>query len=112
TKDGSGNGALVEIPATIGFLQKNFSMSSFILNLLMHKPLDHLRLNGPLYRLGLLNRVWLSPEMSDGKTMIKLAKRMMQNRFEIINLFFHSASLKAGLTPYSKTEENEKRIIK
>jgi len=107
----SPDGRLVEIPATVGFLQRNFALSNSILRTVTRKPLRRLRLGGILSQLGLVNKVWLSPENSDSKTMIKLAKRMMRQNFPVINLFFHSSSLKAGLTPFVKTDEDEKQFF-
>ena len=65
-----------------------------------------------LNRLHLVNKAWLNPENSDSKTMIALAKRMMKNQYRIINMMFHSSTLKPGLTPFIKTGEDGKRFIK
>jgi hypothetical protein len=58
-----------------------------------------------------LNKVWLSPENSDSKTMIELARRMMINKYKCINMFFHSTSLKAGQSPYVTTVNDEVRFM-
>lgn len=110
TNEGSMNGDLIEVPATIGFLQNNFGLSNYILKRLKRKPIDRLRLVGLLHRLKLLNKVWLSPEVSDSKSMIKLTRCMMRKKYSLINMVFHSSSLKAGLTPFVKTKADEKRF--
>lgn len=107
----SSNGHLVEIPATIGYFQRNFAMCNRILKALMQRPANHLVLHKVLYKLNLLNRVWLSPEVADGKTMIRLARRMLRNKSKLINLFFHSPSLKSGLTPFVRTREDENKLF-
>jgi hypothetical protein len=91
------NGHMLEIPATVGFFQKNFALCNYILQALRRKPINKLRLMGILDRLNFLNKVWLSPENSDSKKMIKLTQRMMCNGYRFVNLMFHSTSLKAGL---------------
>ena len=104
-------GQLVEIPATIAFLQQNFVFSSRVSNLLKSKFLRKLRLKGILYRLNLLNQVWLSPEMSDSERMIKITKVMIRKGFRLVNMFFHSTSLLAGLGPFVKNAEEEKQFL-
>ncbi len=108
----SADGAMIEIPATIGFLQQNFALCNSILETAKRFPIKYLRPAGILYRLRLVNKVWLSPEVTDGKTMAKLAQRMMKNNYPVINLVFHSPALKAGLTPFVKTEEDEGRFLR
>lgn len=109
--DQSPNGHLLEVPATIGFLQRNFAVAGYLHKMLSRKPAKHLRLIGILSRLRLLNRVWLSPEVSDSEKMINLIHSMNANGASIINMVFHSSCLKAGLTPYTRTKEDERRLI-
>jgi peptidoglycan/xylan/chitin deacetylase (PgdA/CDA1 family) len=106
----SKNGGFMEVPATIGYLQKDFEFSNFLLKLFKRGPVRKLRLVGILDKLNILNKVWLSPENSDSKAMIKLARRMMNNKYNLINMFFHSTSLKAGQSPYVKTVNDEVRF--
>jgi len=102
---------LLEVPATIGYLQQNFTQCNAVHKLLSTRPINRLRLVGILYRLNLLNKVWLSPEQSDSGQMIALAARMIKQKSAIINLFFHSTALKAGLTEYVRTGADEERFL-
>lgn len=43
--------------------------------------------------------------------MIRLARRMMANDYEVINLFFHSPSLKCGLSPFVRTKDDEREFL-
>jgi hypothetical protein len=104
-------GQLLEVPATIGYLQRNFARCNKIHKFLSRKPINRLRIIGILHRLHLLNKVWLSPEQSDSKQMIKLTNCLIKKKYKIINLFFHSTALKAGLTDYVRTVSDEKRFI-
>ncbi len=104
------DGDLIEVPVTVGFLQRNFSRSNYMLKALRRRPINKLRLGGILDRLRLLNKVWLSPEVSNSETMIRLAQIMRQNDYDVLNLVFHSPSLKVGLTPFTRTEDDEKRL--
>ncbi|MFZ3137482.1 MAG: polysaccharide deacetylase family protein [Thermodesulfovibrionales bacterium] len=106
----SNSGALMEVPATVGYLQRNFELSNFLLKLIKRGSIRKLRLVGILNKLNILNKVWLSPENSDSKTMIELTMQMMNNKYKLINMFFHSTSLKAGKSPYVRSENDEVRF--
>ncbi len=103
---------LIEIPATVGFLQSNFPVSDFIYNMSVRYPFRLFRLAGILDLLHINNKVWLSPEVSNSKQMIALAKRMIKNRHMFLNMVFHSSTLKAGLTPFVRTLDDEKRFLR
>lgn len=105
-------GELLEVPATVGFLQKDFARSNRMLRSFTRTPLNRLRLYGLFYRLNLLNRVWLSPEYSGSRDMIRLAKNMRSNGYGIINMAFHSPNLYAGMTPFVKSADDEKAFLK
>lgn len=104
-------GALVEVPATVGFLQRRFSLANSIIKALSKPPLSALRLKGLLWRANLVNKVWLSPEYNDAATMIRLVRRMKENHFACINMTFHSPCLTPGLTPFVRTAEDKKAFI-
>lgn len=103
---------LLEIPATVGFLQPNYKLCNKMFNTISNSKLKHFRMIGVLDKLKMLNKVWLSPETSDGMEMIKLANSMKREGYVFLNMFFHSSSLKAGLTPFTKSVEDEKIIMK
>jgi hypothetical protein len=106
----SPDGPMVEVPVTIGFLQKNFSRCNRILKNLSRNYICKLKLIGIMYRLHLLNRIWLSPEFSNSKEMIKLTQMMTKKNYEILNMTFHSSSLIGGLSPFVKTKEDERQF--
>jgi hypothetical protein len=93
-------GALVEIPATIGFLggRPRFGMR---LREWALRPLPRrLRMVGIVDRLGIAAQRWLSPEVSTGGEMVRLARVLVGAGAEYLNLTFHSPTLSAGLTPF------------
>jgi len=96
------NEEIIEIPVTIGFLRKNFSLSNRVLNGIKKSYLRHFSIIGLLSTMKLINLVWLSPELNNGKDMIKLSRVMMQKHYKIINMTFHSSSLKEGLNQFVK----------
>ncbi len=104
-------GHIWEVPATVGFLRKNFALSNYILNLARVRTFSHFRIAGILCRLNITQKAWLSPETSDSGTMIKLAKMVMKNNYPFMNVFFHSNSLQAGLTPFVRTKDDERKFL-
>ena len=104
------NGQLLEIPATIGFLQSNFAAANRKMKKLERPFARKLHIAGILERLGLLNKTWLSPEMSSVNDMIKLAERMQKNMYSVLNFTFHSTSLKVGSSPFVKKDIDKRKF--
>lgn len=97
------SGAMLELPATAGYLQRGYRWYARIEHLIRRRPLRWLHLLGILDRLSLLNRVTLSPECASARQMIALLDTMQALGFDYANLFFHSPTLLPGLTPFVKT---------
>ncbi|MHB8481171.1 MAG: polysaccharide deacetylase family protein [Nitrospiria bacterium] len=106
------DGRMLEVPASIGFVQSNHKAANLIVEMLRKPLIKHFRLIGLFDRLGLLQKVWLSPEQSDSGNMITLTRRLIQRKAPLINLFFHSPALQPGLTPYVRNQEEKLRFIK
>ncbi len=104
-------GSLLEIPASIGYLQGNWALRNMIFNTLKRKPLSRLGFIGLTDRLHLNNKVYLTPELYEGEQLIKLARRFMKDGHKLINMFFHSTTLKAGLTNFDKVGNDEKLFL-
>jgi hypothetical protein len=104
-------GALLQVPATVGFLQKDFALCQLISKATENQLGRKLRTKGILDRLRLVNKVWLSPETAEVRTMMALAERMKKNKYPCINLFFHSTSLLPGLSTFVLSQSDEKRFI-
>jgi peptidoglycan/xylan/chitin deacetylase (PgdA/CDA1 family) len=109
--DTSPESYLLEVPATIGFLQSNQELCDSIYNTISDSRLRHFRLRGVLDRLNLLNKVWLSPEPDTSEKMIRLASMLGKKEFPVLNMFFHSPSLRHGLTHFTKTVEEERELF-
>ncbi len=104
-------GDLLQVPATVGFLQSNFAVANRILRAIRNSPFDAMRISGALGTIKLLNRVNLSPELDNDREMAKLTKLLMKKGFHCVNLFFHSPSLVAGLTPFVNDEWERRKFI-
>lgn len=98
---------LVELPATVGYLQSSFTLCNFSTTLFTSKPWSRLKVHSLLRRLNLVNKVSLSPELANAENMIRLTKTLIRKKYRFINMFFHSPSLTAGLSPFVKTKQQE-----
>jgi hypothetical protein len=111
-KSGSPDSSILEVPATIGFLQDNYDRCNACLKTISGSALRHFRLIGVLDKLNIINKVWLSPESDDAGKMIQLAESIKRNKYPILNMFFHSPSLQHGLTHFTKTKEEEMELTR
>ncbi len=106
------NGALIEIPISTGFLQKNYIFYNRLFKFLQNRSIAiKFRAIGILNALRILNKVSLNPERFSEKEMVALVKVLRLKGAKILNLTFHSTSLKAGFSPFTKTEQDEQRIF-
>jgi hypothetical protein len=110
TSRGPSANQLLEVPATVGFAQKRYLLCNKILKQVRKIPFKYLRIYGLLDHLKMVNKIMLSPETSDGNSMIQLCKSMMINNYPILNMFFHSTSLMEGLSPFVKTKADVARF--
>jgi hypothetical protein len=97
-------GRLLEIPPTVGFLQRNFRRCTAIRKIFEKPFSQRLHILGILERTGLLNRRWLSPELSSSKDLIRLTESFIEEEHSFLNMSFHSTSLLPGRSPFVKTE--------
>ena len=105
-------GALLELPATVGFLQNNFERCQRWTRYLENDFGKMFKMKGILSRLRLLNKVWLSPELAEASDMIQLARRMDVMGHPCLNMSFHSTTLMAGLSPFVKVKSDEVRFMR
>jgi hypothetical protein len=104
-------GRMLEVPATIGFTQGNFRRCNDLFRAFQKRPLSRLHLIGVTDRLRLLNRVYLSPEVSTADQMIALTRRLVQMKIPFVNFFFHSPTLLAGCSPFVRSDTERKQFL-
>jgi len=103
---------ILEVPATIGFLQDNYDLCNKCLKTISGSALRHFRLIGILDKLNVINKVCLSPEPDNAEKMIRLAESMKRNGYQLLNMFFHSTSLQHGLNHFTKTKEEAEELTR
>lgn len=103
---------LWELPVTLGFTRRNFSLWSKTLNIIENTPLRYLRLIGILQRAGIVKRVWLNFEDTSADDMLQLIDVLETLNVPCICLTVHSSSLHTGGNPYSHCEDAVERILR
>jgi hypothetical protein len=96
-------GSLLEVPATVDFLQTPRQLASAAYRSIRSRVPFGGKVLAVLDRLGALNRVSISPELDDAPRMIRLTKVLLARGAKIINMFFHSPSLLERCSPYVRT---------
>lgn len=94
---------ILEIPVTAGFTRSNYMFWRRVHQRLSGKILRHLHLIGLLWRLKLVKKVYLSPELADTNDMKALVCAEMRNKHTVIHMFLHSSSLITSTNGYSRT---------
>lgn len=100
----SRRGSVVEVPPTVGFTRTPWERWAAVDRAARWRPLRPLHLPGILARTGIVERVALSPEISTAESMAELTRAALDQDLPILNLFFHSATLRPGTTPFVGTE--------
>lgn len=91
---------LLEIPLTVGFSGLLRRWGQGVHRLASAPALAPCRPVGVLARLGLVNKVWLSPEGFLSPEHIRLTKDLYADGLRVFSFAFHSPSVVPGHTPY------------
>lgn len=108
----SENGRLMEVPVTIGFLQKNMKLCAYLRKNLLKPVIKKIHILGALNRLKLLNYRWLSPETTSAQDMVKLAKTFTKTGHQSLNMFLHTTALVPGKSPFVSDYKQLKRLLR
>jgi hypothetical protein len=100
------DGALIELPMSIGYSRPPSMPWTGLHRLLSTRLLRRLRLRGVAARLGLLKRISLSPETDSVADMLTLTRRLLDAGIGHLHLFFHSPSLRPGLSEFNPDAES------
>jgi hypothetical protein len=99
------------VPATVGFMPRNAILRAALAGVRDTSPVESAA-GALMRRAHLVFRTWLSPEQSTGEGMVRLSRAVArQGRTPFLNMVFHSSSLMAGNTPFTRTVADEDRFL-
>lgn len=106
------NGGLLEIPVTVALLGVLRSIGPWLFRAVSSPVAKACRLPGICARLGLLERIRLSPEGTRLSEAKRLTRALLRNqRHQVFVLSYHSPSLEPGHTPYVQTQRDLDRFL-
>ena len=100
------DGQLMELPMSIGYSRPPSLPWRGLHRLLSIRALRRLHLRGVAARVGLLKRIALSPETDSVEDMLTLTRRLLDAGVGHLHLFFHSPSLRPGLSQFAPDEDS------
>jgi hypothetical protein len=98
------NPALLEIPLSIGYTGLFASTRNVAYTLTMNERLKALHVPGILARLGLIERITLTPEGISFEELRRLSRALLRKGHRVFNFTYHSPSLAPGNTPYVRSD--------
>ncbi|OLB80775.1 MAG: hypothetical protein AUI15_41085 [Actinobacteria bacterium 13_2_20CM_2_66_6] len=104
------DGGLLEMPMSIGYNRTPFAVWDAVRRALASRPLRPLHLTGLAARLGIVKRIFLSPEIQSVPDMLALSRCLIDGGARQLHMFFHSPSLRPGLSPHSPTAAAVQRL--
>lgn len=97
---------LLEIPSTIGMLGPLANRVRMADAILASRRCQRLRLTGLLARIGLLDRIGLSPEGTRIDEAKLLTRHLLERGYRVFTMSYHSPSVEPGNTPYVRTQDD------
>jgi len=96
--------ALLEIPLSIGYTGLLADTGNLAYTLTMNERLKALHVPGILARLGVIERITLTPEGISFEEQRRLTRALLRRGNRVFSFTYHSPSLAPGNTPYVRNE--------
>jgi hypothetical protein len=104
-------GGILEIPLTRGYVGMLSPFGPRLEGVLEAPPSQTCRLPGVLSRLGLIDRITLTPEGIPPNQHRSLIRAMIARGIRVFTLTYHSPSLAPGNTPYVRNSADLRRFM-
>jgi hypothetical protein len=104
------DGPLVEIPITWGYNRFASGRWPGLHRVLHTRFARAVHLAGLASRLGLAKRTVLSPELESVQDMLAISRGALEGGVRHLHLFFHSVSLRPGLSPWTSSVKGVERM--
>jgi hypothetical protein len=102
---------LLEVPCTTGYIGLAKRAGSQVHPIADSRALRPMRLVGVMAKLGILNKVVLSPEASTLDEMKALVRSSVARGLRVFSLTLHSPSADVGCTPYVRSHADLERFL-
>jgi len=107
-----GDPALLEIPLSIGYVGLLAPTGPMAYSLTMNGRLKAMHVPGILARLGLIERITLTPEGISFEEQRRLTRALLRHGHRVFSFTYHSPSLAAGNTPYVRSEADLRSFLR
>lgn len=105
------DGRLLQLPSTAGYCGVLSPLGNPLHGIVASPPLERARFKAAFSRLGLLERIRLSPEGHSLADLKRLTRRLLADGTKVLTFSFHSPSLRPGCTPYVRTADDLARFL-
>jgi hypothetical protein len=95
---------MLEMPCTQGYIGWARAAGLQLRRVVEQPAFEAVRLPGVMARLGIVNKVMLSPEGNTLPEMVALTRTLVRQGLRVFSLTLHSPSLEPGHTPYVRTQ--------
>ena len=102
---------IYELPVTAGFNRRDFKTANELHQTLEKAPWRFFRPIGLLWKLNLVKKIYLSPELSTTNDMIQLCQSALENDYPVIHMYLHSSSLLPGVSSYVKSKADKTELL-
>ena len=103
---------LLEIPLTVGYTGLLAKTGNIANGLTMNERLKVLHVPGILARLGLVERITLTPEGISFDEQRRLTRALLRRGHRVFCFTYHSSSLAPGNTPYVRSEADLQILLR
>lgn len=107
-----GDPPLLEIPLSIGYTGLLAPAGPIAYLLTMNERLKALHVPGILARLGLIERITLTPEGISFEEQRRLTRALLRDGHRVFSFTYHSPSLAPGNTPYVRSEAELRAFLR
>jgi hypothetical protein len=97
---------MLELPLTCGFFGRARRMGANLYPILSNPLSMRFRAPGVFARLGILERIRLTPEGSDHAAHRRLSESLLKQGCRVFSFTYHSPSLEPGNTPYVRDQSD------
>ncbi|HTY07219.1 MAG TPA: glycosyltransferase, partial [Gemmatimonadales bacterium] len=106
-----GAGTLVELPLSAGYTRFPVSRWDEVGRWLSHPRVLALHLPGVAARSGLVRHAILTPEVHTTPQLTALSRQIIRSGVGHLHLFFHATSLQPGLSPFTASRADVRRML-